>query len=667
MAGWSSNQPYYNQPQYNQPLYNQGQCSPSTVDQVSQSLGTANISDPVEYATQGRGMLTFPVNGPEIDGETFKDFWIAAHKNKAVDGVRLPPGEYHLKPPKDRDSHHMQLNCKSDGDDRTSPFLLDLSNTFLWLTNKDNGGISVMEGENIELRGPFTICNNLDSWTFGQGTLVSYNEQELEWIVQGHDGYPNDRVFLQGGSLAGAVVWDPVTRLMKDPDVHDLRTHKAEKIGDNRYKLKLDYAQDYGINPGDYITARWAGCSAVTLDSCKHTTVVAMTIHTSSMFGVYDCFGSGTVYRDCFILPYPRPIGNDGQLPLLSTCADGIHNADAGEGPKVINCYFGGLGDDAIAIRGHFAPVASACREEKYVLTLEESCYLRAGQGEPIQLYGTEGEDLGTAKIASIQRIDNPLAKGTKISQFCFDDASTWSCTKVVVEEWPESWGDKVGLGCAAAYPSRCGAGFQALGCRVYNTRGRGILAKASRALVADNTFTHLKGCGIAMTPEYVCREAGFVTDVTIRNNVIDSLAPGIWVGGSTNAQGDMIPTPHKHNRNIIIENNSISHSQKTPFIVTSSSDVVVRNNTIKNCLPYRPDVDKDMRSCSWEVNGKQMFFKYASNLTLSNNRIFKDEPGDFSGDYLNPMEFCECINVVHEAETCSSYPAYGSYPTDTA
>lgn len=41
----------------------------------------------------------------------------------------------------------------------------------------------------------------------------------------------------------------------------------------------------------------WEGSSAVTLDSCKHITIVAMTIHTSSMFGVYDCFSTGTVYR----------------------------------------------------------------------------------------------------------------------------------------------------------------------------------------------------------------------------------------------------------------------------------------------------------------------------------------------------------------------------------
>ena len=44
------------------------------------------------------------------------------------------------------------------------------------------------------------------------------------------------------------------------------------------------------------------------------------------------------------MLPYPRPIGNDGQLPLMATNADGIHATDNAVGPRLINCYFGGLG-----------------------------------------------------------------------------------------------------------------------------------------------------------------------------------------------------------------------------------------------------------------------------------------------------------------------------------
>lgn len=39
------------------------------------------------------------------------------------------------------------------------------------------------------------------------------------------------------------------------------------------------------------------GSSAITVDSCKRVTVLAMTIHTASCFGIYECFSSGNVYR----------------------------------------------------------------------------------------------------------------------------------------------------------------------------------------------------------------------------------------------------------------------------------------------------------------------------------------------------------------------------------
>ena len=49
--------------------------------------------------------------------------------------------------------------------------------------SKTHHGIGVVKGENVELRGPFAVCNNLDSWSFGQATLVSYDKETLEWIV----------------------------------------------------------------------------------------------------------------------------------------------------------------------------------------------------------------------------------------------------------------------------------------------------------------------------------------------------------------------------------------------------------------------------------------------------------------------------------------------------
>ena len=49
--------------------------------------------------------------------------------------------------------------------------------------SKDAGAIFIDNGENIELWGPFAVCNTRESWTYGQATLVSFNEEKLEWIV----------------------------------------------------------------------------------------------------------------------------------------------------------------------------------------------------------------------------------------------------------------------------------------------------------------------------------------------------------------------------------------------------------------------------------------------------------------------------------------------------
>lgn len=44
------------------------------------------------------------------------------------------------------------------------------------------------------------------------------------------------------------------------------------------------------------------------------------------------------------IIPYTQPLGSDGQLPLLSANADGIHATDDREGPKVLDSTFFNLG-----------------------------------------------------------------------------------------------------------------------------------------------------------------------------------------------------------------------------------------------------------------------------------------------------------------------------------
>ena len=57
-------------------------------------------------------------------------------------------------------------------------------------------------------------------------------------------------------------------------------------------------------------------------------------------------------------------------------------------------------------------------------------------------------------------------------------------------------------------------------------------------ALQEHDSACVLAGFAIEVNPQYNGRESGFVHDLVIRNNTIDSLGQGIWVGGSQSTSG---------------------------------------------------------------------------------------------------------------------------------
>jgi hypothetical protein len=57
-------------------------------------------------------------------------------------------------------------------------------------------------------------------------------------------------------------------------------------------------------------------------------------------------------YDGIKIVPWPHPIGEEGQLPLVSVSADGIHCGNSKHGPTIRNCVVRNTPDDPIAIHG---------------------------------------------------------------------------------------------------------------------------------------------------------------------------------------------------------------------------------------------------------------------------------------------------------------------------
>ena len=242
------------------------------------------------------------------------------------------------------------------------------------------------------------------------------------------------------------------------------------------------------------------------------------------------------------------------------------------------------------------------------------------------------------------------------------------------MEDWPEAW-SQLGLGCCASYPGWCGSGFQAIGNTVGNTRGRGVLCKASKATIACNAFAHMKGelqslpqgffilhiqtpvisvlhgflpragPAIAVGPEMAWREADFVQDVTVRGNSVQSLAPGIFVGACHLDSGR--PVEGRMNRNITISGNRISDCLQTPIVITSAAGVSIQDNTVRNALGH-----PGTRCHDWEVEGKLLLVMHADQVAMSGNLFQADSPAESAADYANPIEL---IDVAAHDGTCPS------------
>ena len=161
-------------------------------------------------------------------------------------------------------------------------------------------------------------------------------------------------------------------------------------------------------------------------------------------------------------------------------------------------------------------------------------------------------------------------------------------------------------------------------------------------------------GPAVAVGPEPAWREADFVQDVTVRGNVVRSLAPAIHVGACHMEDGR--PVQARGNRSISICGNQISGSLQTPIVVTSAAGVTIKDNSVRNALPQ-----PRTRCREWEVEGKLLLVMHADRVTLSGNLFQADSPAQSAADYANPIELIDV--AVHDG-TCLVQHANGPVET---
>ncbi len=138
--------------------------------------------------------------------------------------------------------------------------------------------------------------------------------------------------------------------------------------------------------------------------------------------------------------------------------------------------------------------------------------------------------------------------------------------------------------GSALCCPLRLGNGFAVKDCDFGDNRSRAILIKASKGEVSGNRITNSRMAAVLISPEFWWMEGGISSDVVVRENTIKGcLQTPIRILAPG---GNRRPLPAGAHRNISILNNRIEDSAWPLIHVTSTSGLTIEGNVLPAAPP---------------------------------------------------------------------------------
>ena len=291
---------------------------------------------------------------------------------------------------------------------------------------------------------------------------------------------------------------------------------------------------------GDWLVARYADPpNKVFWSSCRNCTLRDVTMMRNGFAPIFDSEGFGNHVLHCHWALGPRPAGAT-EDPLVTNSADGIHSPDANPGPDIEYCTFDGVFlDDCIAIHGGFHSIISV----NGPTIVANNGYAFYHVGEPVRISNDHGFYL-QANVTAMK--DN----GDGNSTLTLDTTQT------------------IPLDAKLSNPLYDGHGYKIIGCRLGNTRSRGIIVKSDDGIIRGNVISR-SGLAIRIGPEFGS-EADYSRNVVVEGNTLIHNGDGIVVDGSG----------VKQNKNITIKNNRLMANNGDDLNVAWASDVTVTGNT---------------------------------------------------------------------------------------
>ena len=447
--------------------------------------------------------------------------------------------------------------------------------------------------KNVTLRD-FSV--DYDPLPFTQGTVTKVDLKKHCVYFKIHDGYPRlkDPYIIKHHPL----YFDGKSREMKFGK-SAIGLKKVARLSDDEGVVYYNNSNIRAV-PGDFIVLNIRHDGVFKVRGMTDTLTYKNITLYSGMAGIFArrVKGLHTVDGMRAIRGGKKPEGAT-QERLLVLCGDGINYAHGRVGAVIINNELSYLGDDSVNLHGTSFLVHKPEPETNSFLCIVGSTFDFESYkelilpGDRMRLlarnnYAITGEntfrkmEMVDIKVEGVELKKlyptNP-PKGYKVMRFYVDGKNL-----------PES-------GMRVDVPAINMPNFVIRNNYFHHHRARGMRIMALSGIIENNRVEHLEQQGISVGASYgMWTEAGWVENIIIRNNIIDTVCTG---GASYNqnsySPGAICTFSHNDfgggkyygyppcNKGVVIENNRIDNCALAGIHLISSDGAIVRNNNIVN------------------------------------------------------------------------------------
>lgn len=516
----------------------------------------------------------------------------AARQPGAV--VRLPAGEFRISQQTVVVRGARNLTVEGEG-------------TRLVFSQVENPAMRFENCEGVTLKG-FII--DYDPLPFTQGSIVA-KATDSSWIdVEIHEGYPDLREEFDSKRIH---FFDGTTQGWKRGAAEGLY-RELTRESPRRAKVYLapsmvQKGKAALLKPGDMVAFTMRKAPALQFFRSRDIHVEDVRIQASPglAIDVRNADGDNRFLR-CKVERGVTPSGATTPR-LISTNCDALNYGYSRKGPLIEDCDFGFMGDDGINLHG---PAFQIVRVESpnVVWCLRRTSLNRIKEyydniilpGDPARIL--DGDNFAIKKTVSVAALETDMTPPFQLSRDEILKANSFA-------NYPGEKYLKITLADASVvkpgdmidFPSANSPGYVIRGNSIHDVRPRGMRIMASDGIIENNRIARTTQPGICLGGHYAYyREAGWVSNVVVRDNVLEDVGIGsdidlglsptpgaisVWSETAPDAPRQT-PTAPEH-RNIQITGNQIKDCSAEAIVVSGLSGGVIAGNSISNCNTASP------------------------------------------------------------------------------